>query len=58
MFNIIMLYYAKIVVKVLMHSSQAEGELTMRQNLDYYFGMVHVKCNIFVIILLIVHTMN
>jgi hypothetical protein len=41
-------YYAKIVVRVLMHSPQAEG----------YFGILHAKCNIIVIIMLTVHTMN
>jgi hypothetical protein len=30
----------------------------MRQNPDYYFGIVHAKCNIIVIIMLTVHTMN
>ena len=54
------MYYAKIVVRVLMHSPRAEGEWTMRQNPDYYFGIVHAKCNIIVIIMLTVHrsTMN
>jgi hypothetical protein len=48
-------YYAKIVVRVLMHSPRAEGEWTMRQNPGYYFGIVHAKCNINVIIMLTVH---
>jgi hypothetical protein len=41
-----------------MRSPRAEGEWTMRQNPDYYFGIVHAKCNIIVIIMLTVHTMN
>ena len=44
-------YYAKIVVRVLMHSPLAIGSWTMRQNPDYYFGIVHSKCNIFILIL-------
>ena len=36
----------------------AFGSWTMRQNPDYYFGIVHAKCNIIVIIMLTVHTMN
>jgi hypothetical protein len=41
-----------------MHSARAEGERTMRENPEYYFGIVHAKCNIIVIIMLTVHTMN
>ena len=48
-------YYAKIVVRVLTHGPRAEGEWTMRQNPNYYFGIVHAKCNIIIIIMLSVH---
>ena len=51
-------YYAKIEVRVLTHSPLAFGSWTMCQNPDYYFGIVHAKCNIIVIIMLTVHTMN
>ena len=51
-------YYAKIVVRVLTHSPLTFGSWTMHQNPDYYFGIVHLKCNIIVIIMLTVHTMN
>jgi hypothetical protein len=42
------------------NTSRAEGEWTLRQNPDYYFGIVHAKCNIIVIIMLTGHrsTMN
>ena len=43
-------YYAKIVVRVLTHSPLAFGSWTMRQNPDYYFGIVHSKCNIIILI--------
>jgi hypothetical protein len=50
--------YAKIVVGVLMRSPRAEGEWTMHQNLDNYFGIIHAKFYIIVIIMLTVHTMH
>ena len=43
-------YYAKIVVRVLTHSPLAFGSWTMRQNPDYYFGIVHSKCNIIILL--------
>jgi hypothetical protein len=41
-------YYAKIVVRVLTHSPLAFGSWTMHQNPDYYFDIVHLKCNIII----------
>ncbi|KAK3100569.1 hypothetical protein FSP39_021946 [Pinctada imbricata] len=34
-------HYAEIVVRVLAHSARPEGECTMCQNPDYYFGIVN-----------------
>ena len=50
---IILVCYAKIVVRVLTNSARPEGEYTMCQNPDYYFGMAHSNCNTIIIIMLI-----